>query len=68
MSLRDFLRSNAEASKQYAALKMQLAQSNAYDMDAYVQGKTAFITNILAAAGFDSSALDLIQKENTFNT
>jgi len=68
ISLRDFLRSNTEASKQYEELKKQLAQSNIYDMDAYVQGKTTFITGILAAAGFERSSLDLIQKENTFNT
>jgi len=67
ISLRDFLRSNPEARDEYAALKRQLAESNAYDMDAYVQGKTAFITRILAAAGFERSALDLIQKENTFD-
>lgn len=68
ISLRDFLRSNAAASKQYGELKKQLIQSNAYDMDAYVHGKTAFITGILAAAGFERSSLDLIQKENTFKT
>jgi len=67
ISLRDFLRSNLEARDQYAKLKRQLAESNAYNMDGYVQGKTAFITRILATAGFDSSALDLIQKQNIFN-
>lgn len=65
--LREFLRNNETIKHTYADLKKQLAASNAYDMDAYVQGKTAFITGILATAGFDDSALDLIQKENTFD-
>jgi GrpB-like predicted nucleotidyltransferase (UPF0157 family) len=65
--LRDFLRTNETARQAYADLKKQLAESNAYDMDAYVQGKTAFITGILARAGFDDSALNLIQKENSFD-
>jgi len=66
--LRNFLRNNAEVRKQYGKLKQQLAKSSNDDMNAYVQGKTAFITRILAEAGFGDSALDLIRKENTFDT
>jgi GrpB-like predicted nucleotidyltransferase (UPF0157 family) len=66
--LRNFLRSNAKAAVHYGKLKQQLAESNGDDMNAYVQGKTAFITKILAEAGFQNSALDSIRKENTFDS
>jgi GrpB-like predicted nucleotidyltransferase (UPF0157 family) len=46
--LRDYLRANPSEASKYEALKRQLASRHRYDIDAYVDGKTAFIETILS--------------------
>lgn len=64
--LRDFLRNNEAEKLEYGALKVQLANLHPYDLDRYVDGKTAFITGILERSGFAAQAIRLIRKENIF--
>jgi GrpB-like predicted nucleotidyltransferase (UPF0157 family)/chloramphenicol 3-O-phosphotransferase len=46
---RDYLRHHPEVAHEYAELKRRLAQQHRYDREAYTNGKTAFITRVLAA-------------------
>lgn len=48
IAFRDYLRSNAAASQAYAEVKQCLAEQHRYDIDAYCEGKTAFVTSILS--------------------
>jgi GrpB-like predicted nucleotidyltransferase (UPF0157 family) len=48
--LRDTLRSDAELSAAYGALKRSLAEKYRDDRDSYAEGKTAFITAVLLDA------------------
>lgn len=50
IAFRDYLRSNAVARQAYAEVKQHLAERHRYDMDAYCEGKTAFVTSILSKA------------------
>ncbi|WP_375103037.1 GrpB family protein [Paenibacillus sp. RS8] len=50
IAFRDYLRSNVPARQAYAELKQRLAEQHRYDMDAYCEGKTAFVTSILSKA------------------
>lgn len=50
IAFRDYLRSNKAASQAYAEVKQRLAEQYRYDMDAYCEGKTAFVTSILSKA------------------
>ncbi|OWA33318.1 hypothetical protein B9G55_21805 [Saccharibacillus sp. O16] len=50
IALRDYLRTHDEARGEYARLKQELAQAHPADIDAYVQGKTAFVQKILQQA------------------
>jgi len=47
---RDFLRLHPEAALRYAALKLRLAQQYRLDREAYTDGKSAFIAEILVQA------------------
>jgi GrpB-like predicted nucleotidyltransferase (UPF0157 family) len=47
---RDFLRAHAERAKEYQELKQRLALRFRRDPDAYTQGKTEFIKQVLAEA------------------
>ena len=49
---RDYLRENPVAAKEYEDLKLELARDYVNDRDAYLQGKSDFIENILKVAGF----------------
>jgi len=49
LAFRDFLRAHPEYAQRYAQLKRALAQSYADDRDAYTEGKTALVTEIMAA-------------------
>lgn len=48
LALRDYLRSHPQACREYAELKEMLAARHRYDIDAYCDGKTAFIRSVLA--------------------
>lgn len=50
LALRDALRADAELAAAYGALKFDLAKRFRLDVDAYVEGKTAFIIQALLAA------------------
>lgn len=62
--LRDYLREHPEAVKEYSSIKEDLVEAFPYNIDKYIEGKTEFITNILAKQGLDVKTLDLITKEN----
>ncbi len=64
LQLRDFLRANPERAKEYGELKKQLAAKYPNDMDRYVEGKTAFIIEILKTFGFNQSELQNITLQN----
>lgn len=51
LAFRDYLRAHPEQAAQYAALKRDLAARHVMDIDAYVEGKTAFVEAVLAKAG-----------------
>jgi GrpB-like predicted nucleotidyltransferase (UPF0157 family) len=50
IAFRDYLRSNVVARQEYSEVKQHLAELHRYDMDAYCEGKTAFVTSILSKA------------------
>lgn len=52
LMFRDYLRENPAAAKEYDDLKLELARVHVNDRDAYLQGKSDFIENILKSAGF----------------
>lgn len=62
--LREHLRANAEDRDAYGALKLKLASQFADDRDAYLDGKTSFIVNILAQYEFEADALAQIEAIN----
>ncbi|WP_212002847.1 GrpB family protein [Chitinophaga sp. HK235] len=64
LQLRDFLRLHPEAAKQYGALKQDLSVRYPYDIDQYIEGKTAFITGILAQTGLQEDDLQDITARN----
>lgn len=47
---RDYLRSHPQAAAEYAALKIQLAEKHRFNREAYTDGKSAFILEILRQA------------------
>lgn len=47
IALRNYLRTHPEARDEYARLKRRLAADHRRDIDAYVDGKTAFVQEIL---------------------
>jgi GrpB-like predicted nucleotidyltransferase (UPF0157 family) len=49
-AFRDYLRSNAAAAAEYAALKHDLAAKYPFDREAYILGKTAFVERVLTLA------------------
>ena len=51
LALRDYLRAHPAAVSEYTALKMRLAEQHSNDIDAYIEGKTAFIVGILEQLG-----------------
>lgn len=65
LTLRDYLRRHPATAQAYGELKKQLALQHPHDMDAYIEGKTRFILEILAKAGFARAELDEIQAINT---
>lgn len=47
IAFRDYLRSDTAACQDYETLKLNLAEQHRHDIDAYCEGKTAFVTSIL---------------------
>lgn len=46
LAFRDFMRAHPSLAQQYGELKRALAETHPYDMDAYMDGKDAFIKEI----------------------
>lgn len=63
-SLRDYLITNAEARDKYAQLKLELAEKYPDNIDAYIDGKTDFILNILSLMDMNSEDLSSIKDQN----
>src|SRR4051812_34275182 len=57
LAVRDYLRRNPPAARDYGALKKQLAARFPNDIDGYVEGKSDFILEILARSGFSRGEL-----------
>ncbi|MEZ5978788.1 MAG: GrpB family protein [Planctomycetota bacterium] len=57
LAVRDALRADAELAKEYGELKSGLARRFPRDVDAYVEGKSGFLTRLLARAGLDPDEL-----------
>ena len=55
IAFRDYLRSHPEEASAYAALKRKLADESAHDREAYTQGKTEFVRQILRRTGQDTT-------------
>jgi GrpB-like predicted nucleotidyltransferase (UPF0157 family) len=49
-AFRDWLRSHPATAAEYMALKLALAERYATDREAYIEGKTAFVLDVLATA------------------
>jgi GrpB-like predicted nucleotidyltransferase (UPF0157 family) len=49
-TFRDYLRSHPDAAADYIALKLDLAARHPQDREAYIEGKTAFVSDILNRA------------------
>ena len=50
LDFRDFLRAHPEMARHYAELKSKLAARYRNDIEAYIEGKSAFITEVLSMA------------------
>jgi len=64
LALRDYLRQHPAKVAEYGNLKQGLAEKYPYDIDAYIEGKTDFITNILMEMGLDENDISTIRKDN----
>jgi len=64
LALRDHLRDHPEKVVEYGNLKQDLAEKYPYDIDAYIEGKTDFITNILIEMGLGENDISTIRKNN----
>lgn len=62
--LRDYLRIHLDDAQEYGRLKTDLAVRYPTDIDRYVEGKTAFILQILKKLGFDQAILSKIELQN----
>ena len=62
--LRDYLREHPDRAEAYGVLKQQLARKHPNDIDAYIEGKSAFILEILEEQGMDSESLAVIENAN----
>ncbi|MDO6429106.1 GrpB family protein [Flavitalea sp. BT771] len=64
LAFRNYLRSHPAKAKAYGELKKNLAKEYPDDIDAYVAGKTDFITGVLKEMGFVAAELEDITKQN----
>ncbi|MGT2933422.1 GrpB family protein [Streptococcus catagoni] len=58
LALRDYLRTHSSVSRDYSQLKSQLAKTYPYDIDAYCNGKDAFVKQM------EQDALDWYEKHS----
>ncbi len=64
LNLRDHLRRHPDQALAYSQLKEELSQKFPFDMNAYVDGKTDFILNILDSMGMTKEDIQLIGDQN----
>jgi GrpB-like predicted nucleotidyltransferase (UPF0157 family) len=64
LAFRNYLRSHPKEAIAYGLLKKRLAKEYPDNIDAYVEGKTAFIVAALKEMGFDTVALEDITRQN----
>jgi GrpB-like predicted nucleotidyltransferase (UPF0157 family) len=64
LHVRDWLRSHPQTAAAYGALKKELAARFRDDVDAYVEGKTRFLLEILREGGFAAAELAAIAAAN----
>ncbi|RYZ54832.1 MAG: GNAT family N-acetyltransferase [Sphingobacteriales bacterium] len=62
--VREALRTDEGLRSKYAALKHQLAEAAGGDINAYVEGKSSFLTGILLQQGFAENELEVIIEQN----
>jgi GrpB-like predicted nucleotidyltransferase (UPF0157 family) len=63
LAFRDALRADSELAREYGNLKRELARRFPNDIDAYVAGKTAFVTSVLERTGaFSATELAAIER------
>jgi hypothetical protein len=64
LAIRNYLRTHAEAAKEYGELKKRLAEQFPQDIDGYVDGKTTLLLEMLRASGFPPQQLWEIERAN----
>lgn len=64
LNFRDYLRNHPDKVIEYSKLKQDLADKFPFDIDAYIDGKTDFIVDVLNRCGMKSKDMELIAKEN----
>jgi GrpB-like predicted nucleotidyltransferase (UPF0157 family) len=64
LALRNYLRATPAAVAAYSALKQRLAAAVEHDIDAYVAGKSDFISAILANQGLNTNDIATIHQSN----
>jgi GrpB-like predicted nucleotidyltransferase (UPF0157 family) len=64
LGLRDYLRVQPEAAREYGDLKEHLARTFPEDIDSYIAGKTEFILGILRTIGFTDEEIAAIRALN----
>jgi GrpB-like predicted nucleotidyltransferase (UPF0157 family) len=64
LAVRDYLRAQPDAARQYGDLKKRLAGRFPDDIDSYVFGKTDFILDVLRRVGLPEEQLASIERVN----
>lgn len=64
LAVRDYLRKHPDEAQKYGELKINLARTCGDDVDAYVEGKSAFLSELLEKCGFTPAQLKRIQDMN----
>jgi len=64
LAVREYLRATPVARDKYGALKQRLAAAVGHDSDAYVAGKSDFISDILMTQGLNTDDIAAIHRSN----
>jgi GrpB-like predicted nucleotidyltransferase (UPF0157 family) len=64
LAVRDFLRLHRETAQAYGELKKRLAREFSHDIESYIDGKTAFLLDVLQRAGLPPDRLKAIEIAN----
>ena|ERR1700740_280950 len=64
LAIRNYLRTNPEAAREYGELKKRLAERFPDDIDGYVDGKTTMLLTMLRATGFPPEQFREIERAN----